>query len=573
MRTAFRLRLRILLALLGVFALILITRLVFVQLIDGTAYANIASRKYASSASSIYDRGSIYFTLKDGTNIAAATLKTGFLIAINPEVLTDSKKAYQVLNNITPISSTEFFAAAARKNDPYIKIVQHLSQAQGRAIISKHLRGVMVIRESWSYYPGGALAAHAIGFVAYGNGNTLDGQYGLERYYNSTLERSGDTYNNFFAQIFSNLGSTFFNANSKKEGDVVTTIDPEVEARLMSELLAVTKKYHSKGSGGIIMVPSTGAIVALGSVPTYNLNTFRDATSSAVFTNPLIAYVYEYGSIVKPITMAAALDAGIVTPQTTYDDTGCIHVDGQQICNWDHKARGVIPVGQIIVQSLNVGASWLSEQLGQSRFREYFTKIFGQKTGIDLPGEAGALLGNLHSAQQVDYDTASFGQGIAMTPMQMIRALGAVANGGIMVTPHLASKILFSSGSIEKLKWNKKIRIFSAKASAETTKMMVGLTDKYYKTEFPTMSVAMKTGTAQLEKPTGGYYTNRFFHSFVGFFPSRHPRFIILLYTRNPQGAEYASETLAPSLINLVHFLTNYYNIPPDRGMITAYTS
>ena len=574
MRAAFRFRLRILLIFLGLFAIGLLVRLVVVQLVYGGAYTQEADKQYASNVDSLYDRGTIYFTRKDGTLIAAATLQTGFLVAINPETLTHPQKTYQALNAITPINRTTFFHAAAKKNDPYEEITRHLSQNKGYAIIAKRLPGVMVIRERWRVYPGGTLAAHAIGFVAYDNNNTLAGRYGLERYYNNALERNDTTFRNFFAQIFSNLGNMFVNAKGAREGDIVTTIEPEVEARLMADLSAVAAKYHGKETGGIIMVPSTGAIIALGSIPTFNLNTFQDATNSAVFTNPLIAHVYEYGSIVKPLTMSAALDAGVVTPKTTYDDTGCISVDTRKICNWNLKAHGVIPIGQIIVQSLNVGASWLSEQIGQNRFRAYFMRFFGQKTGVDLPNETGALLSNLQSSQQVDYDTASFGQGIAMTPMQMIRALGAVANGGVMVTPHLASEKILTSGVVEKLNQNDKtLRVFSAKAARETTVMMVNLTDTEFKTSaIPTMSVAMKTGTAQLPSPDGGYYKDRYFHSFVGFFPSRKPRFIILLYTKDPRGAEYSADTLEPPMIDLVHFLINYYQVPPDRGTSAAYT-
>ena len=205
--------------------------------------------------------------------------------------------------------------------------------------------------------------------------------------------------------------------------------------------------------------------------------------------------------------------------------------------------------------------------------RKYFTKIFGQKTGIDLPNETDALIGNLYKPQQVYYDTASFGEGIAVTPMQMIRALGTVANGGVMETPHLVSAIRLDSGIVRQLDWGTGTRVFSANAARETTVMMDALFDNIFsggKAKIPTMSVAAKTGTAQLPTPTGTYYTNRFFHSEVAFFPSFNPRFIILLYTNDPKNVEYASESLTPSLLDLVHFLINYYAVPPDRGLATT---
>ena len=323
------------------------------------------------------------------------------------------------------------------------------------------------------------------------------------------------------------------------------------------------------------MDPTTGAIIALAAYPTYDPNDLS-SVNPTLLGNPLVEHVYEFGSIMKPVTMTAALDAGVITPDTTYDDTGCITVNTARICNWDTKARGVIPMEEIIKQSLNVGAAWLATELGQDRFRQYFTEVFGQKTGIDLPGETGALLGNLSKPQQVGYDTAAFGQGIAVTPMQMVRALATIANGGVTVTPHVASSVRLDSGITRELDPGGGVRIFSAEAARETTVMMDALNDEVLShgtASIPTMSVAVKTGTAQLVNPQGGYYSDRFFHSFAGFFPSFNPRFIILLYTNDPKGVEYSSETLTSTFLDLVHFLINYYAVPPDRGFAATTTS
>ncbi len=574
MRAQFRNRIRFILFLVVAAALLILLRLYFIQIVRGDDYAQKADRQFASGASGLFDRGSIYFTRKDGTLISAATLASGFLVAINPQTLGDPEAAYTAINAAAStsvfMSHDAFIAAAAKKSQAYIEVAHRLSIADGQELADKDIPGVQVLKERWRYYPGGTMAAQSIGIVSYGSGDTLAGQTGLEAQYEGTLSRAGDSlYKNFFAQLFSDVGNLLVNARDAREGDIVTTIEPEVQTRLEHDLKKVNDQYSSKESGGIIMDPSTGAIVAIASYPAYDANDLRNVDAS-LLGDPLVEHVHEFGSIVKPLTMTSGLDAGVITPQTTYNDTGCITVNTAKICNWDLKPRGVIPMQQIIEQSLNVGASWIATELGQDKFRSYFTTLFGQKTGIDLPNEGRSLLSNLSKPQQVGYDTASFGQGIAETPVQVIRAEAAIANGGVMVQPHLVSAIRLNSGITRTLDWSRTTPVFSAAAARETTAMMTALVDEKLengKAKIPTMSVAAKTGTAQLTNGRGGYYTDRFFHSFVGYFPSYAPRFIILLYTNDPKGVEYASETLDSTFLDLTRFLIDYYAIPPDRGL------
>lgn len=575
MRAQFRSRIRIVLACIVLAACVVLVRLYFVQIVHGAEYAQKADRQFAAGGDGLFDRGGIYFTDKNGISISAATLATGFLVAINPQTLRDPEAAYTAIraNASTTISRDAFIAAAAKKGQVYIEVAHRVPDASGQALAALAIPGVQVLRERWRYYPGGSLASQSIGIVSYGSGDSLIGQTGLEARYDSVLSRSGDSlYKNFFAELFSNVGNLLVNAKDAREGDIVTTIEPEVQTRLEHELAQLTKRYSSKSSGGIIMDPATGAIVAIGSYPTYDGNDLL-SVNPKLLGNPFVESVHEFGSIMKPLTMTAGLDAGVITPQTTYNDTGCITVNSAKVCNWDAKARGVIPMQEIILQSLNVGASWIATQLGQERFRSYFTTLFGQKTGIDLPYEGRSLLSNLSKPQQIGYDTASFGQGIAVTPVQMIRALGAIANGGAMVQPHLVSAVRLDSGIVRELDWSVTTPVFSATAARQTTQMMTALVDEKLeegKAMIPTMSVAAKTGTAQLTDGQGGYYTDRFFHSFMGFFPSYSPRFIILLYTNDPKGVQYASETLDSTFLDLVHFLIDYYQVPPDRGFSTT---
>lgn len=574
MRAQFRLRVRAVLALVILAALLILLRLYFVQVAHGDEYARKADRQFASTGGGLFDRGAIYFTRKDGALISAATLASGFLVAINPQTLADPEAAYATLvpfASSTLITRDAFFADAAKKNQIYVEVAHRLSDEEGRALAARDIPGVQVLRERWRYYPGGELAAQSVGIISYGSGDSLTGATGLEAAYDATLARSGDSlYKNFFAELFSSVGDLLVNAEDAREGDVLTTIEPEVQTRLEQELAEVTARYASRQSGGIIMDPATGAIVALAAYPAYDGNDRRNIDPSRL-GNPLVEHVHEFGSIMKPLTVAAGLDAGVIAPDSVYNDTGCIVVNTESICNWDRKARGAVPIKQIIVQSLNVGASWVAERLGQERFRGYFMKAFGKKTGVDLPHEGRALLANLSTVEQVNFDTMAFGQGIAETPVQMIRALGALANGGMMASPHLARAVRLDSGIVREIDWSEAERLVSAEAARETAAMMTAVVDEKLdggKAKISTMSVAAKTGTAQLTDGKGGYYDDRFFHSFVGFFPSYSPRFIILLYTDDPQGVMYASETLNAAFLDLVHFLIEYYAVPPDRGLL-----
>jgi cell division protein FtsI (penicillin-binding protein 3)/stage V sporulation protein D (sporulation-specific penicillin-binding protein) len=574
MRAQFRTRIRIIIGLFALITCIVVFRLLFVQLVHGEEYAARADRQFMAQSGGLFDRGSIYFTRKDGGLISAAALATGFVVAINPQLLTDPERAYTRIASAasSTLSRDAFFAAASQKNRVYIEVAHHLRTEAGEALSREAIPGVQVLKESWRYYPGGSLASQSIGIVAYGSGDTLVGQTGIETIYDGTLSRSGDAlYHNFFAELFSNVGNLLIDARDVREGDILTTIEPEVQTRLEYDLARVHERYGSRETGGIIMNPKTGEIIALATAPTYDNNDLAHADPT-LLGNPLVEHVYEFGSTMKTATMAAGLDAGVITPTSTYHDTDCITVDTKKICNWDLKGHGTVSMNQIIIQSLNIGAAWVATQLGQERFRSYFTALFGSKTNIDLPNEAHALLGNLSKPQQIGYDTAAYGQGIAVTPLQMIRALGTLANDGVMVEPHLVRGIRLSSGLVRPTTTGSSTRIFESAAVREVATMMTELVDTKLsngKASIPTLSVAGKTGTAQLTDGKGGYATDRYFHSFFGFFPSYAPRFVILLYTNDPKSIQYASETLTETFLDTVHFLNDYYEVPPDRGVTT----
>jgi cell division protein FtsI (penicillin-binding protein 3)/stage V sporulation protein D (sporulation-specific penicillin-binding protein) len=550
--------------------IIIVGRLYFLQIVQGKVYTARADAQFMEPANPLLDRDSIYFTDKDGNHIIAATLKSGFTLAVNPTKVTDVQALYTSLSGLIPLNENDFLAKATKPGTQYSVIADHLDTALGQELEQKQLPGVILAEDRWRYYPGGSLAAQEIGFVAY-NGDTQEGRYGLEKQYQDILNKTDDDlYANFFVQLFSAAQGVINGA--PQNGDVITTIEPSVQAELERELVAYDNTWHPASSGGIIMDPQTGAIYAMAVSPTFDLNNFGAQTDPLIFANPLVQNVYEMGSIIKPLTMAAGIDSGVITATTTYNDMGCITVDAKPICNYDHVARGVIPMQQILSQSLNVGASFIATRMGPAIMKDYFLNHYdlGEATGIDMPEEQAGLVSNLNYNRQVDYDTAAFGQGIAITPIETIRGLATLANGGKLVVPHLVSAIHYDTGITKTLDWGSGTQVLKPSTVATVTGMLTTVVDTVLDNGAVKMdhySIAAKTGTAQIVDPsTGAYYSDTYLHSYFGYLPANsNARFIIFLYAQKPVGAPYASETWSDPFIDITRFLINYYNLPPDR--------
>lgn len=562
-------RIRIISGLIIFLMLVLVARLYTLQIARGEEYREMGEGQYVHTVRDLYKRGSIYFTSKDGELVSGATVKAGFLLAIDPTKIKDADATYAALSGIIDIDRETFMTRAARKDRTYQEIEREVDQEDAEAIEALKLDGVRLYRNQWRYYPGKSLSARTVGFVGY-NGDVLEGKYGLERYYNDTLARDGERLSvNFFAEIFSNLGDLIFDAAESGEGDIVTTIEPTVARTLDRVLESAQKTWNSRITGGIIINPQTGEIIALNVVPSFDLND-RSGVGIEDFRNPLVEDVYELGSIIKPLTVAAGLDAGVIRPESTYYDSGALTLDDYTIRNFDGRGRGTVSMQEVLSQSLNTGVAHIVTLLGKDRFRNYFYDLkLGTETGIDLPSEAHGLVRNLESPRQVEYATASFGQGIAMTPISAVRALSTLANGGVLVTPHLVKRIEYKDGKTKEVTYPEGDRVFSEKTGEDITRMLVTVVDtalKGGKAKNEYYTVAAKTGTAQISDPVhGGYYKDRYLHSFFGYFPAYDPQFLIFLYTVEPKGVQYASETLTDPFMELVQFLINYYALPPDR--------
>lgn len=555
--------------------LMLVVKLYSVQIIHYSDFADRADRQYQRPSGTIFNRGVIYFTGKDGQLVSAATLKTGFNVAINPKILQKSNAegidaVYQKLSAVTPLDEQDFLMRANKVNDSYEEITKHIDEETGTKIDALKIPGVSIYKEKWRYYPGGQLASNVLGFMGF-KGDEYAGRYGLERYYDETLKRnSDDVYVNFFAEIFSNIHSVV--DGSKMEGDLVTTIEPDTQKYLEDSLAGIQKQYGSELTGGIIMNPTNGQIYAMAKVPTFDPNNLHDVPDVGIFKNDLVESVYEMGSIIKPLTMSVGIDVGKVTASSTYNDKGSVKVNDRTISNFDKQGRGVITLMYAMAKSLNTGFIFIEQQVGNPVFAKYFQSFgLGEKTGIDLPNEASGLVDNLKHNNDVEFVTAAFGQGIAISPIETIRAEATIANGGYMVTPHVVQKIKYRIGLDKNIEPDKGTRVIKEDTALAVTRMLINNVDTSLlngKSKNPRYSVAAKTGTAQLvSKGNSGYSEDQYLHSFIGFFPAYDPKFIVFLYTVNPRGVNYASETLAKPFIDLSKYLINYYQIPPDRGV------
>lgn len=565
-------RIRLLSVIIAVGALILIGRLYQIQVANADKYQARAESQYVHTKTDLYSRGSIMFTSHDGSTLSAAAIQSGYVLAVNPTQFRISPE--ELCHQIEEYLDDSVERCIERVKVPgrtYIELATHLNDEQELIIEEKDIDGISLYKNQWRYYPGGSLAARSIGFIGYADdGTELRGKYGLERYYDDVLFQKRQVMSvNFFAELFSNLGELVYKKEESRTGNIVTSLEPSVSRMLDTVLQKTNDQYNSKLTGAIIMDPHTGEIVAMNAVPGFDLNNRGDATIEQ-FQNPLVEDLYEFGSTVKALTVAAGLDSGAVTADTTYYDAGTIKLDGFTIRNFDGRGRGTVPIQEILNQSLNTGVSFIAHKMGKEKFRKYFLGYkLGSETGIDLPNEAYGLVENLNSPREVEYATASFGQGIAMTPVAITRALATLANGGKLVTPHLVKRIEYDDGEVKEIRYPEGDNILKEETSEEISRMLVTVVDKALKggkVALPNYTIGAKTGTAQIADPVhGGYYEDKYLHSFFGYFPAFEPRFIVFMYTVDPQGVKYASETLTDPFMDITKFLINYYSIPPDR--------
>ncbi|MEK7641580.1 MAG: penicillin-binding protein 2 [Patescibacteria group bacterium] len=570
MNSSQRLRARIVLGGIVAAACGLALTLYSIQITNGSSYIAKANKQYIRPWAKALDRGTIFMSGKNDSHPAAATLASTYVVSMTPKLITDAAGAYDALSHYMDIDRDDFMTKTTLTGDPYEEIARKVDESTAQSIRVLTLPGIDVTKESKRSYPGGETAAHVIGIIGENDQGVIEGKYGLERAYNDVLSRNASgAGSSVFAQLFTG-GSGLLTGDPEGEGDIVTTLEPTVQAYLEKVLSKTSSTWRPDEIGGIIIDPATGAIIAAAALPTFDPNDLSKIESASVLSNPLIEHVYEMGSILKPLTVAVGLDTGAITPASTYDDTGTMTLDGRKISNYDGKARGRVNVQEILSQSLNIGAATVALKVGKGEFTDYF-KLFGlgEKTGVDQPNEATGLMDNLKSARDVEIATAAYGQGIAMSPIAITRALAALANGGMLVRPHFVKEIDYVDGSKMVVDHGESFRVLKEGSSEDVTRMLVKVVDDSLRQgalKIDGYSVAAKTGTAQIpDSVNKKYYDDRYLHSFFGYFPAYDAKFLVFLYQKHPKGAQYASETLAEPFHDLTKFLISYYNVPPDR--------
>ncbi|HEY4497116.1 MAG TPA: penicillin-binding protein 2 [Candidatus Paceibacterota bacterium] len=513
------------------------------QLEEGDYYKAKAESIYRSSGIFKPKRGNIYFTDKNENTIPASLNREYPTVYAIPEDVEDPFKAAKFIAETLELSEEDLITSLSKKNDPYEPIAPKVADSIALAIKEFGEKGIHVGYEPFRFYPLGSIASHVLGFVSTDVDNKI-GLYGIESYYEELLNgSSGSIEEDIFV--------------SPRDGkDLNLAIDRNIQTQSESILKELISDYSAKSGSVIVQNPKTGEILAMANFPNFDPNKYNEY-SVKNFLNPSVQAIYEPGSIFKVITMAIGLDAGKFTPETKYLDSGSITYNGRTIRNWDLKAHGQVTMTNVLEKSLNTGAANAERLIGHDLFYDYLVK-FGLKeqTGIDLPGEvAGSLKPLEESKRDINFATASFGQGISVTPIRLINAISAIANGGVMMRPYLNKE----------LKPEIEDRVISASASKEITDMMISAVDKAEVAKINGYTVAGKTGTAQVPDFARGGYKDEVINTYVGFAPAHNPKFTILIKLDEPSGAPLAGLTVVPAFREIAQFILNYYSVPPDR--------
>lgn len=447
----------------------------------------------------------------------------------------------------------------------YIPPLKHkLTTEEVEKVRELDLPGVILVPEDWRYYPEGQLASQIMGYLD----TEGMGQYGIEGYFNDELMGSSGFVENYKDRTGRVIVDSEKVLNQVQQGvNLYLTIDRAVQYFVEEKLKNAVDAFQADGGSVVIMDPKTGQIVAMANYPTFDPNEYYNINDYQYFNNAVVSNAWEPGSVFKPLTMAMAMDMGKITPETAEVFGASIKVLDREIWNSEKRPYGLETMTQVLENSDNVGMVWVGQQIGVDNFYDYLYKFgFGDPTNIDIANEGVGLVVDKSLVSEVDMATMTFGQGIAVTPIQLVSAMGAIANGGHLMKPYVVDKIETVDGKEVYIEPEKVRSVINPATSSSVAAMMVSVVENGHGKQAGVEGyyVAGKTGTAQV--PVNGVYDpNKTIGSFVGFAPAFDPVFVMLVKVDIPKTTEWAESSAAPLFGEIAEFLLNYYMVPPER--------
>jgi len=548
-----------------VFGAAVISRLFYIQVINHKFYQSQALGQQAGFQETVGARGQIFFTNSQDTKGAGggeeikslAINRDTLIVSAIPKEITDKNIFAESLAK--EIGETkEAILSKLEGQTSYVVIKKDVPADDAGKIKGLNLKGLYTEVVPERFYPQENLAAQVSGFLG-GDGT---GQYGLEGYYEDELKgKSGITEAKRGFAIFSQA-----DPNSLNGSDVYLTIDYNIQFKAES-LLKEAKQTLDIDSGQIVVIkPDSGRILAMANFPAFDPNQYSKVGDLEIFQNSVVQKLFEPGSVMKPFTMAIGINEGKITPDTTYVDESFVKIGRDTVYNYAHEKYGKQTMTGVLEKSINTGAIFVEQKIPHNTFFNYIDKFgFTQKTGIDLQGEVYSWNDLLKNGPDVEYATAAYGQGIEITPIQLVKGFCIFANGGKLVKPYVAEKIV--QGKKENyVKTQSQDQVISEDTAQKVTKMMVSVLENGYakSARVPGYYLAGKTGTAQVPLKNGkGYDLNKTIQSFIGFGPAYNPKFLILVKLDNPK-VPVSSLSSTPVFQKMAQYIINYWQIPPD---------
>ena len=565
--------LRVAAAVFFLIALVITGRLFYLQIWQYNYYSTFALSTHEIYRKLHPERGALYFQdTRTGAQYPVAINRTYYLVYAVPneikptDVASTTKRLLEILD-LTDTEKATLPGKIGKGDDPYEQVAKKQTEETINKLKAVGATGIYWTGQTYRYYPEGELGGNVLGFCRQDDSGNLRGSYGLEGYWDKTLTGSaGFMFGEAGAKGGWIASAGRQSVESTNGSDLLLTIDRSLQNNACAALRAGWEKFEAKSGALILMDPRTGGILALCSYPDFDPNNYSKVDDQAAFNDTAIFSAYEPGSVIKTMTMSAGVDLGLVDYSTTFVDPGVRKIDNFEIHNAQDKSYGRATMTQVLENSINTGAVWVEERVGHPRYKDYLEKFgFGEKTGVDISTEVGGDLSNLDKKGDIYGATASFGQGIMATPLQVAAAYAAIANGGNYIRPHVVAEIRHADGSKQKIQPEIVNTVMSARAAKIITGMLVSVVEKGHgkPARLPNYFLAGKTGTAQIAAK-GGFLEDDTNHTFAGFAPADNPRLVLVVKYEKPKSA-WAEATTAPVFKEVMQFALNYYGIAEER--------